>query len=600
MKKIILVAVLALFACAQENDRSAAATSATGEADPVDNAALLDELFEAYFEEILELNPLYATFIGDNRYNDRLANSLSPEYLETSRALERKYLAALLAIDNGDLNGQDLLSYEIFRLDRETSIAGERFPGELLPLNQTFSLANFFAVMGSGQSVQPFATVSDYENFLSRADDFIEYLDQAIINMRIGMERGVVQPRVVMEKVVPQLRAHIVDDAATSIFYGPVSNMPADFSAEDRARLTTAYTDMIENILVPAYRRVAEFIEQDYLPATRTTVGWDALPDGEAWYAFRVENSTTTKMSPDEIHELGLAEVARIRGEMEGVARQVGFDGTLAEFFEFLKTDPQFFFGSSEEVLAAYEAARVRIDERLPSLFSVFPKADYEIRQIEEFRARSSAGAMYQSPSPDGSRAGIFYVNTFNLKAQPTYGVETLSIHEASPGHHFQISIQQEVTGLPRFRRFGGYTAFAEGWALYAESIGKELGVFTDPYQYYGRLNDEQLRAMRLVVDTGLHSKGWSREQVIQYMRDNSSLAETNIISEAERYIATPAQALAYKVGQINLTRMRAEAEQALGENFDIKAWHAQILTDGALPMAVLDAKNRRWIAAQK
>ncbi len=600
MKKMILVAVLALFGCTQENDRSAAATSATGEAGPVDNAALLDELFEAYFEEILELNPLYATFIGDNRYNDRLANSLSPEYREKSRALERKYLGALLAIDNGDFGGQDLLSYEIFRLDRETSIAGERFPGELLPLNQSFSLASFFAVMGSGQSVQPFATVSDYENFLSRADDFIEYLDQAIINMRIGMERGVVQPRVVMEKVMPQLRAHIVDDAATSIFYEPVSNMPGEFSAEDRARLTTAYTDMIENRLVPAYLRVADFIEQEYLPATRTTVGWDALPDGKAWYAFKVENSTTTKMSPDEIHELGLAEVARIRGEMEEVARQVGFDGTLAEFFEFLKTDPQFFFESSEEVLAAYEAARGRINERLPSMFSVFPKADYEIRQIEEFRARSSAGAMYQSPSPDGSRLGIFYVNTFNLKAQPTYGVETLSIHEAAPGHHFQISIQQEVTGLPRFRRFGDYTAFSEGWALYAESIGKELGVFSDPYQYYGRLNDEQLRAMRLVVDTGLHSKGWSREQVIQYMLDNSSLAETDIISEAERYIATPGQALAYKVGQINLTRMRAEAEQALGEDFDIKAWHAQILTDGALPMAVLDAKNRRWIGAQK
>ncbi len=600
MKKMILVAVLALFGCAQENDHSAAATPATGEAGPVDNAALLDELVEAYFEDILELNPLYASFIGDNRYNDRLANSLSPEYRETSRVLERKYLAALLAIDNGDLGGQDLLTYEIFRLDRETSIAGERFPGELLPLNQSFSLANFFAVMGSGQSVQPFATVSDYENFLSRADDFIEYLDQTIINMRIGMERGVVQPRVVMEKVVPQLRAHVIDDVSTSIFYGPVSNMPADFSDEDRARLTTAYTDMIENRLVPAYLRVADFIEQEYMPATRTTVGWDALPDGEAWYAFRAENSTTTKMSPDEIHELGLAEVARIRGEMEGVARQVGFDGTLAEFFEFLKTDPQFFFESSEEVLAAYEAARVRIDKRLPSMFSVFPKADYEIRQIEEFRAQSSAGAMYQSPSPDGSRPGIFYVNTFNLKAQPTYGVETLSIHEAAPGHHFQISIQQEVTGLPRFRRFGGYTAFAEGWALYAESIGKELGVFSDPYQYYGRLNDEQLRAMRLVVDTGLHSKGWSREQVIQYMRDNSSLAETDIVSEAERYIATPGQALAYKVGQINLTRMRAEAEEALGEKFDIKAWHAQILTDGALPMAVLDAKNRRWIGAQK
>jgi uncharacterized protein (DUF885 family) len=305
-------------------------------------------------------------------------------------------------------------------------------------------------------------------------------------------------------------------------------------------------------------------------------------------------------MTPEEIHELGLAEVARIRAEMEEVAKQVGFDGTLAEFFEFLKTDPQFFFESSEDVLAAYEAARVKINERLPEMFSVFPKADYEIRAIEEFRAESSAGAMYQGPSPDGSRPGIFYVNTFNLKAQPTYGVETLSIHEAAPGHHFQISIQQEVTGLPSFRRFGGYTAYAEGWGLYAESIGKELGLFTDPYQYYGRLNDEQLRAMRLVVDTGLHTKGWSREQVIQYMLDNSSLAETDIISEAERYIAIPGQALAYKVGQINLTRMRAEAEEELGEKFDIKAWHAQILTDGALPMAVLDAKNRRWIEAQK
>ena len=598
MRKVILVAVLALFACAQENDNQPA--SATAKAGSIDHAAALNEMVEAYFEELLELNPLYATFIGDNRFNDRLANSLSPEYQESSKAMERKYLAALLEIDNSDLSGQDLLTYEIFRLDRENAIASEKFPGELLPLNQMFNLPNFFAVMGSGQSVQPFVTVTDYENFLGRADDLVEYMDQAIINMRIGVERGVVQPRVVMEKVVPQLRAHVVDDVATSVFYGPVEKMPEDFSDEDRVRLTAAYTDMIENRLVPAYLRVAEFIEQEYMPETRETVGWDALPDGKAWYAFQAENSTSTKMSPEEIHEIGLAEVARIRGEMEDVARQVGFDGTLAEFFEFLKTDPQFFFESSEEVLAAYEAARVKINERLPSMFSVFPKADYEIRQIEEFRAQSSAGAMYQAPSPDGSRPGIFYVNTFNLKAQPTYGVETLSIHEASPGHHFQISIQQEVVGLPRFRQFGGYTAFAEGWALYAESIGKELGVFADPYQYYGRLNDEQLRAMRLVVDTGLHTKGWSREQVIQYMLDNSSLAETDIISEAERYIAIPGQALAYKVGQINLMRMRAEAEEALGEKFDIKAWHAQILTDGSLPMAVLDAKNRRWIAAQQ
>ena len=600
MKKIILVAVLAIFGCAQEQDSTTAAAPVAGEGSSADHAAALDELVEGYFDELLVLNPLYATFIGDNRYNDRLANSLSPEHIEKSRALERKYLVALLEIDSSDLGGQDLLTYEIFKMDRENSIAGEKFPGELIPLNQMFSLPNFFAVMGSGQSVQPFVTAKDYENFQGRADDLIEYMDQAIVNMRIGMERGVVQPRVVMEKVVPQLKAHVVDDITTSVFYGPVKNMPEDFSEEDSVRLTAAYIDMIENRLIPAYRRVAEFIEQEYMPATRETVGWNGLPNGKEWYAFQVANSTTTEMTPEEIHELGLAEVARIRGGMEEVARQVGFDGTLAEFFEFLKTDPQFFFESSEDVLAAYEEAKVKINERLPEMFSVFPKADYEIRAIEEFRAASSAGAMYQGPSPDGSRPGIFYVNTFNLKAQPTYGVETLSIHEAAPGHHFQISIQQEVTGLPRFRRFGGYTAYAEGWGLYAESIGKELGLFTDPYQYYGRLNDEQLRAMRLVVDTGLHTKGWSREQVIQYMLDNSSLAETDIISEAERYIAIPGQALAYKVGQINLTRMRAEAEEALGENFDIKAWHAQILTDGALPMAVLDAKNQRWIESQK
>lgn len=598
MRKICIFAVLALLGCTQDSEQSVSSNQA--EMPVVDHAARLNELVDAFFEETLELNPLYATFIGDNRFNDRLANSLSPEYLAQSLALEKKYLEAVEEIDASVLSGQDLLTYEIFRMDREMSIAGEKYPGELLPLNQMFSLPTFFAVMGSGQSVQPFATVKDYDNFLGRAKDLVTYMDQAIINMRIGVERGVVQPRVVMEKVIPQLTAHVVDDPKGSIFYSPISSMPEEFSAEDRERLTAAYGVMISDQLVPAYRRVAEFIEQEYMPETRETVGWDSLPDGREWYGYRAENSTTTKMSPDEIHEIGLAEVARIRGEMEKVTRQVGFDGTLAEFFEFLKTDPQFFFESPEDVLAAYEAAKVKINELLPSLFSVFPKSDYEIRQIEEFRAQSSAGAMYQPPTPDGSRPGIFYVNTFNLKAQPTYGVETLSAHEAAPGHHFQISIQQEVTGLPRFRRFGSYTAFAEGWGLYAESIGKELGLFTDPYQYYGRLNDEQLRAMRLVVDTGLHAKGWSREQAIQYMLDNSSLAESDVISEVERYIAIPGQALAYKIGQINLTRMRGEAEEALGEKFDIKAWHAQILTDGALPMSVLDAKNRRWITAQK
>lgn len=600
VKKLFLLFVIAMTACSQNADPGADTDHAVPDAAVIDQAEMLNDLVEAYFDESIELNPLFATFIGDNRFNDRLANVIGPEYIDASLNQEQRFLAALDDIDESQLRGQDLLTYEIFRLNRENAIRGAQFPKELLPVNQMFSLPAFFAVMGSGKSVQPFVTVEDYDNFISRADDFVVYMDQAITNMRIGAGQGIVQPRVVMEKVLPQLQTLVVDDLTQSIFYGPVTNMPEEFSAEERDRLTGEYTNLLGERLIPAYRRMAEFIENEYLPQTRETVSLSALPDGKEWYAYLVENSTTTQMDPEEIHQLGLSEVARIRGEMEQVKQQVGFDGTLEEFFNFAETDPQFHFASSEELLAAYRDAKTRIDARLPTLFSVFPKADYEIREVESFRAQSSAGAFYQPPSPDGSRPGIFYINTFNLDAQPRFGVETLSLHEASPGHHFQISIQQELEDLPRFRRFGNYTAYAEGWALYSESIGRELGLFTDPYQYYGKLNDEQLRAMRLVVDTGLHAKGWTREQAIDYMLENSSLAESDVIAEVERYIAIPGQALAYKIGQLNLARMRAEAEAELGKKFDIKAWHAQILTDGALPLAVLDAKNRRWIQSQK
>ena len=565
-----------------------------------DPSAALATLVEGYFEDNLELNPLGATFIGDNRYNDRLANSIGPEHRAAQKALEERYLAAARGIDTAQLNESDLITRQMFIRAREQQLAGMEYPAHLLPISQIFSMPSLMVQLGSGQSVQPFSTVQDYENFLSRIDGFVVYVDQAIANMREGMETGVVQPKPLMEKVLPQLQSQIVDDPAESMFHGPVKNMPESFSEEDRGRLTDAYTTAIRDQLVPAYTRLYEFISKEYLPACRDTFAIADLPDGQAWYAHQVKMHTTTDLSPDEIHRIGLAEVARIREEMDKVREQVGFEGDLAAFFEHLKTDDQFFFGSQEEVIEAYTQIKSKIDATLPAMFSDFPKADYEIRPVEAFRAQSAAGASYRRPSPDGSRPGVFYVNTYNLKGQPRYGVETLSLHEASPGHHFQISIQQELEDLPRFRRFGGYTAYVEGWALYAEYIGKELGLFTDPYQWYGRLNDEQLRAMRLVVDTGLHSKGWTRQQAIDYMLENSSLAATDVESEVERYIAWPGQALAYKVGQLKLTDLRADAETRLGEEFDIRAWHSHVLRDGAMPLDVLAEKNDRWIEAQR
>ncbi len=582
---------------------AATATAVNAAAETEDSAetasARLASLVEAYFEENLELNPVSATFIGDSRYNDRLGNSIGPEHRAAQLAMERRFLEAAAEIDGDALEDQDLLTLEVFMLGRREAIEGSEFPAYLLPINQMFSMPSLMAMLGSGRSAQPFATVTDYDNFLGRIDDFTVWVDQAIANMREGVEKGVVQPRVIMEKVLPQLAAHVVDEPEQSLFWGPVAAMPEGFSEEDRVRLTAAYRDAIAAQIVPAYSRLDDFIESEYMPHTRESVAWAELPDGADWYAYRARVSTTTTLSAREIHELGLAEVARIRSEMEQVRDTVGFEGDLAAFFEYLKTDDAFYYDNAEDLLDGYRDLKNRIDALLPALFSDFPAADYEIREVEAFRAQSSAGASYQRPAPDGSRPGIFYVNTHNLRAQPKYGMETLSLHEASPGHHFQISIQQELTDLPRFRRFGGYTAYVEGWALYAESLGRELGLFTDPYQYYGKLNDEQLRAMRLVVDTGLHTEGWSREQAIAFMLENSSLAESDVVAEVERYIAIPGQALSYKIGQIKILELRARAEQKLGEKFDVKAFHSMVLRGGALPMAVLEARTERWIAAR-
>ncbi len=578
-------------------------TSSPQVAEPVapvttDPAAEATALYSAYFDGYLKLNPILATSIGDPRYNDRLPNFIGPAYRADAEAFHREFLERARAIDGTALSGQDRLSYEIFIADREQALAGMAFPSHLTPLSQFFSLPNFFAQLGSGNSIQPFATADDYDRFLSRMDGMVVWVDQAIANMREGMATGIVQPKVLMAKTLPQLEAHLVDEVGDSLFYQPIVNMPDTVSAADRARLESAYAAGIMEDLLPAYERLRDFVRDEYLPACRDSVGLSALPGGADWYAYTVRVNTTTDLSPDEIHRIGQEEVARILGEMDSVRRQVGYDGDLPSFLEHLKTDDRYYFESEEQLIDAYREVQTRINAVLPEYFDLFPKTDYEIRPVEAFRAEAAAGASYQAGSPDGSRPGIFYINTYNLKAQPRFIVETLSLHEASPGHHFQISIQQEIGDLPMFRRFGGYTAYSEGWALYAESLGREMGLFTDPYQYYGRLSDEQLRAMRLVVDTGLHHLGWSRQQAIDFMLANSSMAESDVVAEVERYIAIPGQALAYKIGQRAITAMRRDAEARLGERFDLKAFHRQVLVDGALPMGVLERKIAQWAAA--
>jgi uncharacterized protein (DUF885 family) len=561
----------------------------------------LKSLLDAYWEESLARSPVLATALGDLRYNDQFPNSIGADFIAASRAFDRKWSARLGELDRSKLQGQDRLSYDILKRDLEESMAGERFPGELIPINQFGGVPSFFAQLGSGKSLQPFKTVKQYDDFLKRADGIVAWMAQAEVNMRVGMQQGVVQPRIVMQKVLPQLAAMHKDDVTQTVFWGPIASMPAEFSAADRERLTAAYRRAITTQWLPAYRRLHDFIRDEYLPKCRDSVGLTALPDGKAWYAYRVRAMTTTDLDPETIHQMGLKEVKRILGEMDAVRRQVGFQGDMKAFFKHLETDDKFYFKSEAEVIKAYQDVQQNIDARLPKLFDIFPKANYEVRPVEAFRAASAAGASYQSPSPDGSRPGIFYINTHNLRAQPNFIVETLSIHEASPGHHFQGTIAQEVQGLPAFRRFGtSYVAYGEGWALYAESLGKELGLFTDPYQWYGRLSDEQLRAMRLVVDTGLHHKGWTREQAIQYMLDNSSMAESDVTAEVERYIVIAGQALGYKIGQFAIRELRVEAEKALGKRFDVKAFHRQILVDGELPMDVLRAKVREWIQAEK
>jgi len=563
-------------------------------------AAQLQKLYVDYWEEVLKLNPIQATFQGDPRYNDQLPDFGSAAFRKQQHDFTARWLKTIEDVGSAGLTGQDLLSYEIFVRDSKNSLEGEKFPDWMMPVNQMASIASYAVMLGSGTSAQPFKTVKDYDNWLARGNKLPTLFDTDIANMREGIKAGVVQPRALMVKVVPQLDALIKDKPEDTLFWGPVKSLPADFSAADKQRLTAAYRTMIADRMLPAYRKLRAFINDEYLPATRDSVGLDKLPDGQAWYAYNARNTTTTEMSPAEIHQLGLDEVARIHGEIRKLMAETGFKGSLQDFFRFMQNDPRFSFRDEPALLAYYRALEARINKRIPEQFSLTPKAPFEIRAVEAFRAKSAAGGEYQSPSEDGSRPGVFYVNTYDLPTRKTWDAEDLFLHEAIPGHHFQLALQQELQGVPAFRRFGGETAFVEGWGLYAESLGKSLGVYETPYDYFGYLQNELWRAIRLVTDTGLHSKGWTREQVIKYMLENSAESETQSTAEAERYIAWPGQALAYKIGELKIKQVRAKAEKELGSKFDVREFHAEVLKDGSVPLNVLEAKIDRWIASKK
>lgn len=563
-------------------------------------AQQLNLLYDQYWDASLKLNPLQATFQGETRYNDQLPNFLSPAFRQQSHDFTVLWLGKAEALGPDGLSGQDLLSYQIFVRDARSALAAEQFPSWMLPINQFYNIASIAVVLGSGTGAQPFKTVKDYDNWSRRAVGIPELFDQAITNMRAGMQAGVVQPKVLMQKVLPQLDAIIARNAEDSLFWGPVRNLPADMPEADKQRITAEYKRLIEVRIMPAYRALRGFIATEYLPACRDTDGLTALPNGAAWYAYDVRQSTTSELTPEQIHQIGLDEVVRLQAEIATLAKQVRFRGNLPKFYKFMQTDRRFAFRSETELLGYYRGLQGRVQAAVPRLFNVQGMPALEVRVVEPQRAQSAASGSYMRPSGDGSTPGVFYVNTSDLDTRRTWETESLYLHEAIPGHHFQLGLQQQLTDLPKFRRLGGETAYIEGWGLYAESLGRELGLYQDPYNYYGYLQNALWRAIRLVTDTGLHSKGWTRTQAIDYMLNNSAMTRTDAEAEVDRYMAIPGQALAYKVGEMKIAQLREQAQRELGPRFDVRAFHTEVLKDGSVPLDILQDKIQRWIATQK
>ncbi len=559
-------------------------------------------LFEDADERELALNPLNRLFRGEDEGVDRLGDLLTDSSFLAARTDIKLNLALLAQIDRAQLSETDALAYDVFQYTQERALAGAsdemRSLTEVRPVNHFYGLHTFYPTFASGKGVAPFKTLANYEDNLSRHNDYIAFIDRAIERSREGMKSGVLETKLTIGITVTQLDTQINTPLADSPFMAPAKTFWEGFSDADKARLVAAYEAKTREIYA-ANTRLRDFLRDEYLPAARDSVGLSQMKGGAQLYALLVENSTTLPLDPETIHQLGLSEVARVKSDLEKVKAEVGFTGTLNEFFDHVRNDTRFHPESREALTESYYDIGRAVDEKIGDYFSLLPKSALKIEPYDPSIEQFQAGGSYQSGSPDGERAGVFYFNAYDLPSRLTTGNVTLYLHEGAPGHHFQISLAQENEDLPAFMRFGGTTAYVEGWALYAETLGYDMGFYEDPWNRYGTLQDEQLRAMRLVVDTGIHAKGWSREQAIDFMMQNSGMTNTEVVAEVERYIAIPSQALAYKIGALKIQELRKRAEIRLGARFDIKAFHEQVLNTGGLPLAVLETKIDRWIEGE-
>ena len=584
MNKIItlLISILVFFSCNFNNEKSLE----------------IAQVFENYYQESLKLYPLQATSQGDLRYNDFLPNDLSDEFRKKEKEFYTFYKSQLNNFPDHTLNENDLLSKKVLLWECDLSLKRLTFNEQYTPINQMWTLQLTIGQYAAGLSAQPFKTVKDYNNWLKRIDDYLIWLETAEERMRQGIKNEIVLPKSLIKKVIPQLKTILNPDLNQNLFFSPARQFPESFSDKDKSILTEKYTEMVLNKIIPAYKKLSDFMSDQYLDAGRSSSGISAFEDGLDYYNYSIKLYTTTELTADEIHNIGLKEVAKISSEMEKIKTKVGFNGDLKSFFNHVRElDELIPFNEPQEVIDNFNKIHEKMTPQVNKLFGLQPKTPFEVRRTESFR-EASASAEYNPGSLDGTRPGIFYVPIPNIKEYNYFSDEDLFLHEAIPGHHYQISLQQENTSLPSFRKSLWYSSYGEGWALYSESLGEELGLYDDPYQYFGMLSAEMHRAIRLVVDTGLHTKGWSREKAIQYSLDNEAESEAGITSEIERYMANPGQALSYKIGQLKIRELRSNAEQKLGYKFDIKMFHEKVLESGCIPLQLLEEKINKWVSS--
>lgn len=555
-----------------------------------DFAALLEESWEWQLAE----NPVRASRLGDRRFNDQWAN-MSLTAIERRNAEQQVFLQRLRAIGSAQLSASDALNYDLFRRQLENVLDSHEFKNYLMPMSQRGGVQSLEAT----SETLRLNNVKDYEDWLARMAKIETVIEQTTARMDAGRKAGYMPPRILMQRIPQQISSQLVEDPESSPFFASFANMPDNIGSEDQARIKQLAKEVIEDSIVPAYREFDHYFSDVYLPASRESIGASSLPNGEAFYEYRTRLYTTTQMTPDEIHRLGLNEVKRIRDAMQLIIDELEFAGSFNDFLNFLRTDPQFYYDTPEELFDGYLAVSKRIDPELVKLFGKLPRIPYGLRAIPDNIAPDTTTAYYNRPAADGSRPGYYYVNLYRPEVRPKYEMEVLSIHEAVPGHHLQIALQMEMEEMPSFRKYSGFTAFSEGWGLYSESLGYEMGFYQDPYSHFGALTYDMWRAVRLVVDTGMHYKGWTRQQAIDFFKDNAAKTEADIINEIDRYISWPGQALAYKIGQLKMLELRKKAEQALGDDFDVKAFHDELLGAGAVPMDILETRMHRWLTEE-